>query len=356
MKLRALGILPLSVSLLGLTIAAHARAETVSIDTTTIARVFPDQSAATLRTVEGSFQGVGFSDCSGDTSFIFNVAIADFTSTTSTTYNLQAWAGEGDCSTTVTNCWPVTDTIVPSTPFAVHVRVEDLLSNIGASPPPQTYSVATSNACATAKNSLQSTSSTSTDDAGNSVVTAGEATINVFFLLLPIGSTIPSAASPAYPIKVKLTGPGAVTNLVAAPGNTELVVSWTPPADLDVAGFDIYTAPSGAGDAGICATIDTSTAAHIMVTGGATATIQSLINGSAYAVAVDAYDQFGNTGPISSTTCGSPAPVDDFWTVYNQQGGKAGGCALATGAGGAGGGLMLGVALMIWIRRRKTTR
>jgi len=45
-------------------------------------------------------------------------------------------------------------------------------------------------------------------------------------------------------------------------------------------------------------------------------------------------DAFGNIGPPSTQACDFPAPVNDFWKLYRQDGGQAGGlCALeAVGA------------------------
>lgn len=59
-------------------------------------------------------------------------------------------------------------------------------------------------------------------------------------------------------------------------------------------------------------------------------TIKGLKNNNWYNVVVAAVDNSGNVGPPSAQVCDFPALVDDFWTVYRQNGGRAGGgfCAL----------------------------
>jgi hypothetical protein len=59
-------------------------------------------------------------------------------------------------------------------------------------------------------------------------------------------------------------------------------------------------------------------------------TVSGLVNGVNYNVAVAAVDNFGNIGPLSTLTCQTPQPVNDFFKTYRMDGGNAGGgfCAL----------------------------
>jgi hypothetical protein len=59
-------------------------------------------------------------------------------------------------------------------------------------------------------------------------------------------------------------------------------------------------------------------------------TITGLTNNVTYNVVVAAVDGSGNIGPPSTEVCDYPSPVNDFWDVYRQDGGLAGGglCAL----------------------------
>lgn len=74
---------------------------------------------------------------------------------------------------------------------------------------------------------------------------------------------------------------------------------------------------------------------QITVTGETTtsAQITGLTDNVTYAVAVSAVDSFGNPGPPSSPLCNFPAPVIDFFDLYRDAGGQAGGgfCAIRGG-------------------------
>jgi hypothetical protein len=315
-----------------------------------------------MRLVNGSYQGVGYGDCTGNTSFVFNVAIGDFSSSTVATYDLEAWVGTGDCTQLgathagTATCWPVIMSLTPSTPVAITVRVEDLVSGIGIPTAPQAYTAATTNSCDTAQNALSTSTSTTLDDAGDTITTSGQATLNIFFMLFPIGgATMPAAASPAYPVIVDFSTPNPATSVTALPGSTELTVSWVASPDTDIAGYNVYSALTTA-DAGCDNTVNIATATLTVVTGATTTTVSGLVNGSSYDVAVAAFDSFGNVSALTSVACGTPSTINDFWTTYNESGGNASSCTLgAQGAPaasilGAVSGLTGGLALL---RRRK---
>jgi hypothetical protein len=84
--------------------------------------------------------------------------------------------------------------------------------------------------------------------------------------------------------------------------------------------------------------------------------IGGLVNYVTYTVVVAAVDGMGNVGPPSSEVCDYPAPVQDFWQVYETDGGGKGGyCALDTV--GVGGPSLAGVAGVFvvagFVRRRR---
>jgi hypothetical protein len=90
-------------------------------------------------------------------------------------------------------------------------------------------------------------------------------------------------------------------------------------------------------------------------------TITGLVNNVTYNVAVAAVDGFGNVGPPSPETCSKPEPVDDFWKIYRQDGGGAGGgfCSLETlGARvpSAAGLFLFGGTAVLVVRRRTARR
>ncbi|EYF03120.1 hypothetical protein [Chondromyces apiculatus] len=53
--------------------------------------------------------------------------------------------------------------------------------------------------------------------------------------------------------------------------------------------------------------------------------VQPLNNDTCYRIAVAAYDDIGNIGVLSDVVCGKPRNVDDFFEVYREAGGLAGG-------------------------------
>lgn len=57
-----------------------------------------------------------------------------------------------------------------------------------------------------------------------------------------------------------------------------------------------------------------------------------LANDRTYAVAVAAVDSYGNVGSLSDVTCATPGATTDFWQLYRDSGGQAGGCSSTEGA------------------------
>jgi hypothetical protein len=85
--------------------------------------------------------------------------------------------------------------------------------------------------------------------------------------------------------------------------------------------------------------------------------VEHLKDGYYYNISVAAVDALGNVGPLSNVVCGEPVPVNDFWKVYYEDGGRAGGgfCS-AEGVGtpaGTGGLGVITVASMVAIVRRR---
>ena len=215
----------------------------------------PDRNSQTNSClVDGTSQGIGYHDCIDDTQLQFSLAM---TGVPDANYQLQVWAGTGDCTqpgatinTSTGICWQVAASpqmAVVISPF--YVRVADIVRYINVSPITQQGYIASDaiTACNDAKNQTSGSSTTVTDDAGNTTATAGETTVTIFFLVFAAGSAGQApVANASYPVKVKLAGPNAVTNLKVGSGDGELIATWTPPSgDTTVQGFDLYAAPSG---------------------------------------------------------------------------------------------------------------
>jgi uncharacterized membrane protein YgcG len=72
--------------------------------------------------------------------------------------------------------------------------------------------------------------------------------------------------------------------------------------------------------------------------GGSSGKVTGLKDGVVYAVGVAAVDSFDNPGKLSNIACATPVPVDDFFDLYKEAGGKGGGgfCTLSDAPGAAG--------------------
>jgi hypothetical protein len=86
--------------------------------------------------------------------------------------------------------------------------------------------------------------------------------------------------------------------------------------------------------------------------------VEHLKDGYYYNIAVGAVDALGNVGPLSNVVCGEPVPVNDFWKIYNQDGGRAGGgfCSaegVGTPAGTSGLGAITVASMVAMVRRRR---
>jgi hypothetical protein len=119
----------------------------------------------------------------------------------------------------------------------------------------------------------------------------------------------------------------------------------------------------GGGNSGVNVQYLQNASAGETVSGESTGsyTVTGLTNGNYYAVAVSAVDAFGNIGPPSTPqACDYPAPVNDFWTVYREDGGPSGGlCALeAVGAPATSTAAFasLGAAGIALLRRRRSRK
>ncbi len=86
--------------------------------------------------------------------------------------------------------------------------------------------------------------------------------------------------------------------------------------------------------------------------------ITGLVDYVTYTVVVTAVDGMGNVGPPSSEVCDYPAPIQDFWQVYENDGGGHGGyCALDTvGVGGRSLAGIAGVFVVAGVMRRRRRR
>jgi hypothetical protein len=403
---------------------------------------------------------VNFQDCQDDLSYEFPLLISALNSG----YNLNVWAGTGDCSQ-LTNrqaatavCWPVQEPIqTNSNPYTVRVRMQDIVSQVFQTSHTVTYVQANSGVCQL----QQETGATNislyfffADAEGNAVgnnqpypITVdtragdvqGSISVGVGETLLIVNippttdtdtqgwnvycdpprgkesvvATVPVDAATNNGVCVPDTGPPIVITtdddgaVDAGDESGASVVDSAVPVVLDDAGGNSCGVPlndagipspggcssstvlvSGGGGSGLTSEVDEAgneifveagdsieNEAGVAITGGnmrlmppgylcaqggvssTQINVLGLKNGDYYNVAVAATDAVGNVGPLSNVPCGEPVPVNDFWKVYYEAGGRAGGgfCS-ADGVGtpvGTGGIGALMVASMVAIVRRR---
>lgn len=370
---------------------APARAtESVTITTSGIVRRDTKGNALPPRIINGVTQAVSHQDCLDDISIEFPLVLGGLP----TSNALQAWAGASCTDPTARTganptCWPIYPSSIAATTQAVNprIRVQDLVSQIIVQPKNLVYTAATSSVCST------------------QALSSGQTMVSVFFIWVD-GQSNAISSAPDFPIAVKLIGPPAPTAVTASAGGGLLKVGWTAPAgEKDLAGYWIYTQNSAAasdassttdastlvcddgglldggtddsGDAiaiqvdasctsvasdaavAACGTIDPKTATSQQMPGAVGGgTVTGLVNGATYALAVGAYDSFGNVGDLSGVVCASPQETSGFWERYRAEGGTAGGgyCDLdGVGLPGApaAGAFVFALAGLAALRRRK---
>jgi uncharacterized protein (TIGR03382 family) len=363
--LRLLRVLLFAV--LALAVPRFAWAQTVTIPDNGYTRTNADGSRADDRN-NIKLDVITYDDCSKDRGYdiVVNTTAYDQSS------ELQVWAGTQDCtpvamrSGATQQCWRAFPGAVPrQLSSTINVKVRDILSYAKTQPD---YVKAGDSVCAT----------------------AAQANVTAFFIFVKGGE---SAGTPANKVfTVDTVGPPAPTEVKTGIGEKLLIVSWTPSKETtDTQSYNVYC--DTAGDAGAPATTDAATgdgsttdAATAASTGcgsallavgsippaslqscgsgqgpaSTSATIKevskgvALQNGVRYAVAVSAIDKYGNPGPLSDITCGTPAPTDDFFDVYKRSGGGADGCNTSGGGSVPVIAMFAAIALASLARRRRS--
>ncbi len=73
----------------------------------------------------------------------------------------------------------------------------------------------------------------------------------------------------------------------------------------------------------LCAQLGGNTGSRVVVENINGAALE---NDKTYAVAVASVDSYGNVGGLGDPTCATPGATTDFWQLYRDSGGQAGGC------------------------------
>ena len=263
----------------------------------------------------GMTTGLGFNSITGWFANIFAAqateqlnAIAFYTSDVSTSYNLFVYTGvsagtplSGTLTTTQSGTFanPGYHTVILTTPvmlnnggpFSVVIQVTGT-SYVYPIPIEMPISGYSSNATANAGESF-----VSADGSNWSDITTWYANTNV--------------CVKAFTGQNSITAPGAPAGVTATVGNTQSIVSFTPPAPNGSSPITLYTVTSTPG--GITAT---GTASPITVTG--------LTNGTTYSFTVTATDSVGVTSvPSSASNSVTPATIPCAPTIVTATAGNA---------------------------------
>ncbi|MDB4998171.1 MAG: hypothetical protein JWM74_5603 [Myxococcaceae bacterium] len=387
-------------------VGSNAHAQTVADPTITVnpvvTRKLPNGDAASIRGQGQNPTGISFADCDQDVVLNFSLALGGLPQNDK---HVEAWVGSTDCtpltarSGTTAVCKPAAPLgISANATTTVPVHARDIVANQSDNPKPVNYTAAGKDVCTTAQK------------------TSGALSLSVYFMWLD-GAGNPFGTAAKYDLKTDMVGPNAPSSVSAGDGDRILVVSWKPATDTDTQGFVIYCDPvadvgavipadsgpaapttettcvdGGLDDGGLdeagnptppqpidggCTTINVTPDAgdtnvdptcpkptfknECARVGGNTSTnaiLSGRTNGTRYTVAVAATDAFGNSGTISTASCATPGPVDDFWKKYREAGGQAGGGFCALEHVGAPAGMSLfalvtAAAAVSFVRRRR---
>ncbi|HRG97910.1 MAG TPA: hypothetical protein PLR99_16765 [Polyangiaceae bacterium] len=386
----------LGVVLAVLSFGGRARAQTVAISNkASLVRRASDGSVVTKRQVNP--EAISYDDCFGNQTLEITYTASGFTANQS----LQVWAGTQDCkpiaarSGTTQQCWRPYGNLPNAQAQTISIPVRNILT--------------------------RRTDTNVGDYSKDATVCKDIAltTYSLFFMWVQGAGTEPIGTTDQVDLQVKTVGPASLSGLKVLPGNTRLIVTWDAVGEagtVDQVGVRVYCddkptskAPdtkqvvscpdaTAAGDAdaeisdagadacttttetvpntgGSCGSSNLTPpsgsqsalpdAKYLCAeTGGTGARVvvesyngQPLTNDQTYAVAVAAVDSYGNVGTLVEPTCATPGLTSDFWQVYRDSGGQAGGCSTeAAPLGGLLSAFPLFVLVASLLRRRVRNR
>ncbi|MDB5213593.1 MAG: hypothetical protein JWO86_1520 [Myxococcaceae bacterium] len=376
--------LALSCFLAASSVAFPAHAQVTGLGVTVLnkdalPRLDANGNEITKRIDPASREGVNLTDCQGDQSISFPLAITGFAPGDVA----EIWATNGSTDCTDPQFRPGTQSV-----HCFKVGTFSLMN--------------TTTTTIKVKTLLSATGITTLDSFGCPSVDIS--TVTAYFMVFRGGVATIAAAKDTVPIKVDTQGPLPLTGIKALPGNAAITVSWDAVGEAgaqDIIGAQALCDPNptqstGATDAGttqVCTEAEagdpdadasetpeptcTTAASEAGAAGGpiptpaaipsnglactttafASATAigcggisgttgntiritdiagKPLVNGTVYAVAVAGTDSFQNVGAVSSAICQFPELTTDFWTDYRNAGGQSGGCSVVEGVDGAG--------------------
>lgn len=355
---RGVAALAALAATLGLVGAAHAQNVTIGTNVTrTVSKRSADQYPLYI----------SYADCVSEDEFLFPVNLTNL-STPSQITSIEVWLTEGgtnDCSLYASRAG-----LVPVCTLVHQEAAGQQRSTTIRIPSSEVANALTDSGC---------------DDKGANTVPRE---VRIYFLAIrssTVASDVPATDSVVFDkTKVDLLGPTAPTGIKVGIGDDSLTVSYTPSTEKDTIGYKYFcddgsgaaAAGSGGGGggavgAGGSASSDGSCPSSALVPGqlpdlsticGSSRSpsgVAKASNGTLTTVGVSAFDSVGNVGKLSTLVCGTPNPVDDFFTKYREAGGQAGGgwCSLGAAPPSSLFGLgVAGSALVFFARRRRAAR
>ena len=308
-------------------------------------------------------------------------------------YDLEAWAGKRnvDCADPDNrdsggDCFQVFAAKADSPSMTVHIDALELVARGAASPP---Y-----------------------PDVCNGATSAKRTSLSLTFMLVDEDGEIGGKPKIWTDIGYDVSPPAPPTHVSASESETRIYLDWKEPDALDLRSYVFYcdprpgsvladgglttlsaigalsqaesvdasSEPAGSAEDGgsslrscgdsevIAAGVDPLSVRDIgdyvcgsTSAGDHTGTVEHLVNGVEYSVAVASVDEVGNVGVLSRPVCETPIPVTDFYELYRQAGGKAGGgwCSLSRTPSAAAHGtaaLFTALSLATFVRRRRRPR
>lgn len=353
-------LVAMAAALTGALIAQEAAAQSIGLNPAGIERRYGFRESS----ANANALWISRADCEagpdqqGD-AFLFPLILdGDYSS-----YELQVWVGGpgNDCSDPAARtgnspqCWLVYKGVPTTNTPTIDVRVQDIVGMHKTTETPNGPGSGTALDC--------------TPEPGST--SAPQAVTLYFMFISGSGGTVVGNGL-TWSTQYALMGPRPPTDISAGSGNTQLVLKWTPSNDANLSTYRYFCDPKPgsevAASAGTCPTtslvagdvppsnLECGNVANSTATEGH---VKGLANGHSYSVGVAGVDSVGNVGPLSNVVCATPEPTDDFYQLYRDAGGTAGGgfCSIgstsrnATGAVGFAAAL-LGTALAFGIRRR----
>lgn len=331
---RALSLL--GASTVGVLLANDAAAQSITLNPAGIQRKYGFRESATSATA----LWISRADCeagpdqSGD-SFFFPLTLdGNFSS-----YELQVWVGGpgNDCSDPAARtgnsplCWQVYKGVPTTNLPTIEVRVQDIVGMHKVTETPNGPGSGTVEDCQPEPGS-----------------TSAPQAVTLYFMFISGSGNTVVGNGVTWETYFALMGPRPPTSVEAGAGDTQVVLKWTPSNDANLRGYRFYCDPVP-GSEGLtqnsscpasslvpdeippssqeCGSVDNSTAIE--------GHVKNLKNGQTYTVGVAGVDSVGNIGPLSNLVCATPEPTEDFYKLYRDAGGTAGGgfCSV----GGVGG-------------------